>query len=76
MSFATFINDNTKPKFHHLQLKIIYKQIIFSCINFEKDIIKVFINQSFNNQQIKIENKFYLFGYKRCKRQLHGTRRA
>ena len=34
--------------------------------------IKVLISQSFKNQQIIIENKFYLFVYKRCKRQLHG----
>ena len=34
--------------------------------------IEVLISQSFKNQQLIIENKFYLFGYKRCKRQLHG----
>ena len=33
--------------------------------------IEVLISQSFKNQQIIIENKFYLFGYKRCKRQLY-----
>ena len=36
-----------------------------------KKTIKVIISQSFNNQQIIIENKFYLFDYKGCKRQLH-----
>ena len=33
--------------------------------------IKVSISKSFKNQQIIIKNKFYLFGYKRYKRQLH-----
>ena len=33
--------------------------------------IEVLISQSFKNQQIIIENKFYLFDYKHCKRQLH-----
>ena len=32
--------------------------------------IEVLISQSFKNQQIIIENKFYVFGYKHCKRQL------
>ena len=36
-----------------------------------KKTIKVLISQLFNNQQIITENEFYLFGYKRCKRQLH-----
>ena len=34
-------------------------------------IIEVLISQSFKNQQIIIEKKIYLFGYKRCKRQLY-----
>ena len=33
--------------------------------------IEVLISQPFKNQQIIIENKFYLSGYKRCKRRLH-----
>ena len=33
--------------------------------------IEVLISQSFKNQQIIIENKFYLSGYKRSKRQSH-----
>ena len=36
--------------------------------------IEVLISQSFKNQQIIIENKFYLFGYKRCKRQLRNSK--
>ena len=31
-----------------------------------KKAINVISSQSFNNQQIIIENKFYLFDYKRC----------
>ena len=38
-----------------------------------KKTIKVLISQSFNNQQIIIENKFDLFDYRRCKRQLHDS---
>ena len=39
-----------------------------------KNTIKVLISQSFNNKKIIIENKFDLFGYKRCKRQLHNEK--
>ena len=35
--------------------------------------IEVLISQSFKNKRIIIENKFDLFGHKRCKRQLHVT---
>ena len=34
--------------------------------------IEVLTSKSFKNQQIIIENKFYLLGYKRCKWQLHA----
>ena len=35
-----------------------------------KKTTKVIISQSFTDQQIITEYKFYFFGYKRCKRQL------
>ena len=35
--------------------------------------IDVLISQSFKNQQIIIENKFYLFRYKHCKKQLYDN---
>ena len=34
--------------------------------------IELLISQSFKNQQIIIKNKFYLYGHKRCKQQLHN----
>ena len=39
LPFATFINENKKTKFHHLQIKfkIIHEQFIFSCINVQND---------------------------------------
>ena len=38
--------------------------------------IEVLISQSVKKEQIIIENKFYLLGYKRCKRKLHRIARS